>query len=109
MPRTRSRSPLMRTLLFAAGVLVIIVSPIIGAIPGPGGIIVFAAGLVLVLQNSNWARKHFARAKKRWPRFGGLADRALQRRSGKRRRERAKELKAARDKAAADGYGEWTR
>ena len=82
------RNPLVRTILTVTGILVILVSPIIGAIPGPGGIIVFAAGLVLVLQNAAWARRHFARAKRRWPRVGHYADLALRRRSAKRRRAR---------------------
>ena len=82
------RNPLVRTILTVTGLLVILVSPIIGAIPGPGGIIVFAAGLVLVLQNAAWARRHFARAKRRWPRAGHYADLALRRRSAKRRRAR---------------------
>lgn len=109
MPRARARSPLKRTILFVTGILVILVSPIVGAIPGPGGIFVFAAGLVLVLQNSKWARRNFARWKRKYPRFGNLADRALQRRSAKRRRARGKELAAARDRARHAGYGEWTR
>jgi hypothetical protein len=88
----RTRSPLVRSLLVAAGFLVILISPVIGAIPGPGGIFVFAAGLVLVLQNAAWARKHFARLKRRWPRFGHYADMALRRRSFRRRQERAKRL-----------------
>jgi hypothetical protein len=88
MPRARKRNPLIRTILFVTGILVIIISPIVGAIPGPGGIFVFAAGLVLVLQNSSWARKQFARWKKRYPKFGNLADTALQRRSARRRRLR---------------------
>ncbi|WP_262503925.1 MULTISPECIES: hypothetical protein [unclassified Sphingosinithalassobacter] len=69
----------------------ILAAPIVGVIPGPGGIFVFAAGLVLVLQNSRWARRHFVRAKRRWPRFGALADRALRRRSARRRRLRQRD------------------
>ncbi|MCW3835446.1 hypothetical protein ACFQ1E_07115 [Sphingomonas canadensis] len=84
----RRRNPLVRSILFATGVLVIIASPIVGAIPGPGGIFVFAAGLVLVLQNSAWARKRFARWKRRYPKFGNLADTALRRRSARRRYKR---------------------
>jgi len=83
------RNPLLRALLFALGVLIMILSPIVGVIPGPGGVFVFAAGLVLVLQNSRWAQGHFARIKRRWPRFGHYADMALRRRSARRRRERA--------------------
>ena len=40
------RLPASRPLQLALGVLLIIVSPIIGAIPGPGGMFVFAGGLV---------------------------------------------------------------
>ncbi|MBW4332269.1 hypothetical protein KY084_15540 [Stakelama sp. CBK3Z-3] len=82
---------LIRILLLGVGILLILVSPLVGAIPGPGGIFVFAGGLVLVLQNSHWARKHFVKAKRRWPRFGKLADQALRRRSARRRRKREKQ------------------
>lgn len=88
MSAARPRNPLIRSVLFVTGILVIIASPIVGAIPGPGGVFVFAAGLVLVLQNSKWARKHFARWKRRYPKFGNLADTALRRRSFRRRRLR---------------------
>ena len=88
MPRSRTRHPILRTTLFVVGLVLIALTPLVGAIPGPGGIFVFAAGMVLVLQNSEWARKRFARAKKRWPRFGHYADMALRRRSFRRRRER---------------------
>lgn len=77
----RGRNPLVRMALLAGGMMLIIASPVVGAIPGPGGVLVFAAGIVLVLQNSRSARRHFAKAKRRWPRFGTLADKALRRRA----------------------------
>ncbi|WP_419807346.1 hypothetical protein [Sphingomonas sp.] len=80
------RLPASRPLQLALGVLLIIVSPIVGAIPGPGGMFVFAGGLVLVLRNSRAARRQFARTKKRWPKLGALADRGLRRGSEQRRR-----------------------
>jgi hypothetical protein len=88
----RGHNRLTRTLLVITGALVIAASPLVGVIPGPGGIFVFAAGLVLVLQNSNWAKRNFAGAKRRWPRFGHYADMALRRQSFRRRQQRAKEL-----------------
>ena len=110
MPVARhQRNPLVRTLLFVIGVAVILVSPLIGAIPGPGGVFVFAAGLVLVLQNSEWARKVFARTKRRWPRFGHYADMALRRRSFRRRRDRARELALAAAEADAAGLSDSVR
>lgn len=94
----RARSPLARMVLASLGGLLIVVSPIVGAIPGPGGIFVFAAGLALMLQNAHWAKRAYARAKRRWPRIGHYADMGLRRASARRRR--------ARDKlATANGNG----
>lgn len=87
-PALRPRNPLVRTALMVLGIAIIIVSPVIGAIPGPGGVFVFAAGLALVLQNSAWARKLFVRLKRRYPRFGTYADLGLRRASALRRFER---------------------
>ena len=81
MTRAHNRSPLMRTALCTLGVILIAATPLIGIVPGPGGIFVFAAGMVLILRNSDWAQRQFARAKKRWPRFGHYADMALRRQS----------------------------
>ena len=81
-----NRSPVWRPLLLALGVVLVILAPVVGLLPGPGGIFVFAGGLVLLLRNSAWVRRQFARAKRRWPRVGDLADRGLRRPSAQRRR-----------------------
>jgi hypothetical protein len=78
----------VRIILLAIGVLLIFAAPLAGVLPGPGGIFLFAGGLALVLQNSLWAKRRFARWKRRWPRAGNLADRGLRRPSAKRRRKR---------------------
>lgn len=88
--KLRPRSPAIRTALTVLGLLIIIISPIIGAIPGPGGIFVFAAGLALLLQNAHWAKRAYAKLKRRWPRFGHYADLGLRRASALRRYERDK-------------------
>ena len=103
------RSPVVRIALLVTGVLLIAVTPLVGIIPGPGGIFVFAAGLVLVLQNSNWARGRFVRLKRRWPRFGHYADMALRRRSFRRRQQRDKEAAAARAEAEMLGFPQESR
>jgi hypothetical protein len=100
----KGHSHLVRTILVVAGFLLMAAAPLVGIIPGPGGVFVFAAGLVLVLQNANWARRHFARLKKRWPRFGRYADMALRRRSYRQRRQREKDDAMARAEAAALGF-----
>ena len=95
MPRVPMAPPLRRsrasrTALTVLGAVLVILSPFVGIIPGPGGIPVFAAGLALMLRNSEWAKRAFVRAKRRWPRLGHYADIGLRRGSAKRRRARVK-------------------
>ncbi|WP_229726544.1 hypothetical protein [Sphingomonas alpina] len=85
--------PLLRTGLFSLGVVLVIASPVVGIIPGPGGVVVFAAGLALMLRNSLWAKRQFVGAKRRWPKAGDLADRGLRRASRARRQSRAEDAR----------------
>jgi len=80
------RPPIRRMAELVTGFVLIALSPVIGIIPGPGGIFVFAAGLWLVLRNSCKARRVFVRHKRRWPRVEAFVDKALQRKSALRRR-----------------------
>jgi hypothetical protein len=80
----------MQHVLFVLGWLLILLSPIVGLLPGPGGIFVLAAGFALVLETSIWAKRAYVRFKRSWPRAGALIDRALRRASARRRRERDK-------------------
>lgn len=80
------RHPVSRWVQLAMGVVLIAASPIVGALPGPGGIFVFAGGMVLLLRNSLWVRWRWARAKRRWPKLGELSDRVMRRPSALRRR-----------------------
>ncbi|RYG89620.1 MAG: hypothetical protein EON59_01125 [Alphaproteobacteria bacterium] len=100
---------MIRIALLVTGALLILVTPLVGIIPGPGGIFTFAAGLVLVLQNSNWARGRFVRLKRRWPRFGHYADMALRRRSFRQRQKRDREAAAAKAEAALLGFPQESR
>lgn len=72
-----------RFVLSVLGFALIIISPIIGAIPGPGFIIVFPIGLALVLQNSRWAKKRYVDFKRRFPNYGKWTDWAMRRRRHK--------------------------
>jgi hypothetical protein len=86
----RQRSPIVRAVLFWTGIVLILVTPLVAVIPGPGGVFVFAAGAALMLQNSRWAKKRYARFKKRHPGKGAWADWSLRRASHRRRTERDK-------------------
>ncbi len=78
----------MQILLLVLGAMLILATPVVAVLPGPAGIFTFAAGLALILRNSRWARKRFARTMRRFPRLSALADRALRRPSERRRRLR---------------------
>ncbi len=88
----RPRSAAVRLGLTLVGALIILVSPLVGVIPGPGGVFVFAAGLALMLQNSAIAKRVFVRVKRRWPPLGYYADLGLRRASALRRFERDRPL-----------------
>lgn len=97
MSSTRQRSPVIRTCLVVLGFVLMAVAPVLGVLPGPGGIFVFAGGLVLVLRNASWARRRFARLKRRFPRLGHYSDLALRRPSFRRRQQRRREALATQD------------
>jgi hypothetical protein len=80
-------NPIVEWTMFAVGVLLLIVSPLVGVIPGPGGILVAGIGLALILKSSMWAKRHYARFKRWQPQAGRWTDWALRRRSAQRREE----------------------
>ena len=104
MKRKGPRSPALRITLLVTGIVLLCLTPLVGPIPGPGGIIVFGGGLMLILQNSGWARKRFARFKRHWPRVGHYSDMAL-----RRRQQREKDAAQARAEAAMLGFPQESR
>jgi ribonuclease P protein component len=82
--------PAVRSALVVLGFILIGLTPLVGPIPGPGGVIVFAAGLSLVLRYSAWAKRFYVRFKRRHPKKGDWADWGLRRPSAKRRQALAK-------------------
>lgn len=84
MPNPRRlRSPARRIAELVVGWAAIVATPIVGLLPGPGGIFVFAFGAPLVLRNSITVRRWYARMLHRRPRLKRWSDVAL-RRSRKR-------------------------
>ena len=76
---------MVRTGLFLLGCLLLILTPFVGMLPGPGGTVLFALGMGLVLKNSAWAKRRYVRFKRQWPRSGGWCDWGLRRPSARRR------------------------
>ena len=78
-------SPIVEWSLFGLGVILLILSPVVGIIPGPGGIVVAGIGLALILKTSMWAKRHYVRIKRWQPKAGRWMDWALRRPSAQRR------------------------
>jgi len=89
--RALGHSETVRSSLFLLGCLLILSAPLVGFLPGPGGVIVAAAGLSLALKNSAWAKRRYVHFKRRWPKYGGWCDWGLRRASARRRQALAKE------------------
>jgi hypothetical protein len=79
--------PVVRQSLIGLGFVLIALTPIVGPIPGPGGVVVFAAGAGLVLKYSGWAKRFYVRFKRRHPNKGRWTDWSLRRASARRREE----------------------
>ena len=79
-----------RLLMLGVGPVLIVLAPFVGAIPGPGGVIVLIAGIALTLRGSRMAKRAYVRIKRRWPRVGHWSDKGLRRPSHFRRLRRAK-------------------
>ena len=91
-PGATPRTSRKRLFMVVAGGVLIAITPVVGILPGPGGVIVLAAGLALVLQGSQAAKRLYVRAKRRWPSVGHWSDKGLRRPSHFRRLKRQREL-----------------
>jgi hypothetical protein len=80
-----------RLCLLTLGVILIVLSPVVGALPGPGGLLLLIAGLALTLKNSRAAKRLYVRIKRRWPGLGHWTDKGLRRPSHFRRLRRNEE------------------
>ncbi len=87
--------PVVDWTVFIIGVILILLSPVVGALPGPGGVFVLALGLAMVLRTSQWARRRYVRFKRWQPKAGRWTDWGMRRKSALRREKLAREQKAA--------------
>ena len=86
--------PVVEWSIFVVGCILMLLSPLAGIIPGPGGIFVFAIGLAMVLKTSMWAKRRYVHFKRWQPKAGRWADWGLRRRSARRREAMRKEQRA---------------
>ena len=98
--------PWVEWAIFGLGVLLLLLAPIVGALPGPGGLIVGGIGLAMVLKTSMWARRRYVRFKRWQPKAGRWTDWALRRRSARRREELRKAQEEEENIAPTSGSGD---
>jgi hypothetical protein len=91
--------PVVEWSIFALGVVLIVLSPLAGVVPGPGGIFVFALGLAMVLKTSMWAKRRYVRFKRWQPKAGKWVDWGLRR--GPEQRRKALEKAQAKQRSEA--------
>ena len=91
--------PVVEWTIFGIGAVLLLITPLVGALPGPGGVIVGGIGLAMVLKTSMWAKRRYVRFKRWQPRVmgkrmnpGGWTDWALRRQSARRREALKKQL-----------------
>ena len=89
--RVMNSSSAARLVQLCAGIALIILAPLASPLPGPGGTLLFALGLGLVLRNSLWAKRRYVNFKRKRPKMGNWADWGLRRQSAKRRSQKAKQ------------------
>ena len=83
---------LAQSMLFVLGVfLLFVAAPLASPLPGPGGLLIAAAGLTLVLRTSLWAKQRYVRFKRWQPKAGSWFDWGLRRKSARRRESLRKE------------------
>ncbi len=80
----------MRLAQLVIGIMFLLITPFIGVLPGPGGVVTFGIGFGLVLRNSAWAKRRYVLFKRKQPKMGGWADWGLRRKSARRRERRTK-------------------
>ncbi|MGL5840032.1 MAG: hypothetical protein ACRCY3_16185 [Sphingorhabdus sp.] len=78
-PQKLSENPTFRWAMILLGWTLIILAPLIGWLPGPGGLILFPIGLALLIKNSRWAKRQYARHSKQHPEYGEWANWAMRR------------------------------
>ena len=97
--------PVVDWTIFVLGVILILLAPVVGVLPGPGGVFVLALGLAMVLRTSKWARRRYVEFKRWQPKAGRWTDWGMRRKSALRRERLAKEQKALDENGASGAVG----
>jgi hypothetical protein len=71
--------------MLSLGWILLVISPLVGPIPGPGPMLIMPIGLALILKHSLWAKRRYARFARANPEYGRWLDWVLRRSKAKHR------------------------
>jgi hypothetical protein len=74
-----SDSNAFRWCMLVLGWTLLLCAPLLGPIPGPGPLLILPIALALILKNSLWAKKRYARLARRHPDYANWANWAMRR------------------------------
>lgn len=97
MNQTRSL-PVKKIVILSTGWILVIIGPVVGILPGPGGIAVTGVGALLIMGQSRIARRMFVRTQRRYPETIGPVRRFIRRRNQRRTLKRLQKQRARRQK-----------
>lgn len=80
MFRAAVESTLKKTLVIAGGFGLLALAVVVSPLPGPGGLPIALVGAAVLLKASPTMRRHWIKAKRRWPKAVAPVDRLLRRR-----------------------------
>jgi hypothetical protein len=78
-PKKLSEMRTYQWTMIVIGWIFVILAPIVSPLPGPLGLAFFLFGLALILKNSLWAKRQYAKHSKRHPQYGEWANWAMRR------------------------------
>jgi hypothetical protein len=71
--------------MISIGWTFVVLAPIVSPLPGPMGIAFFIFGAALILKNSLWAKRHYAKHSKRHPEYSEWLNWAMRRKRFRKR------------------------
>lgn len=84
-PKKLSEMRPFQWVMIVLGWMLLLLAPIVSPLPGPAGLACFFLGSVLILKNSLWAKKQYARHGKRHPEYGEWLNWLLRRKRFRKR------------------------
>jgi hypothetical protein len=84
-PKKLSETRAFQWTMIVIGWAFIVSAPLISWLPGPGGLLFFVIGFALILKNSHWAKRKYAKHSKRHPEYGEWLNWALRRKRFRKR------------------------